>query len=158
VLKHSTLSEHIVYRRSPEFVALRGPSPPPGSGDPVLEVAGDHGDVVRVYRAAAGDAGALPAGGDAPTAVYALPSGRLGVPTGRVFVRFQDDVAAETRSDELKRAGYRIATAPAYAPNAAWLEAEDGEAATALRNIGRLETISGVVNVEPQLLAPRAAR
>ena len=92
------------------------------------------------------------------TAVYALPSGRLAVPTGRVFVRFREGVAPKARSEELKHAGYRITMTLAYAPSAAWLEADDGEVATALRNIERLEALNGVVNVEPQLLAPRVAR
>ena len=157
-LKHSTQNRNIVYRRSTEFIALRGSPPPSRSDDPVLEMTGDHGELVRVYRATAENGRALPAEPAAMTAVYALPSGRLAVPTGRVFVRFREDVAPEARSEELKRAGYRIMMTLAYAPSAAWLEADDGEVATALRNIERLETMNGMVNVEPQLLAPRVAR
>jgi len=157
-LKHSTQNSDIVYRRSSEFIALRGTPPPSRPDDPMLEMTGDHGEVVRVYRATAEECRVLPAEPGAMTAVYALSSGRLAVPTGRVFVRFREDVAPEARSEELKRAGYRIAKTLSYAPSAAWLEADDGEVTSALRNIERLEAINGVVNVEPQLLAPRVAR
>lgn len=157
-LKHSTQNPAIVYRRSPEFIALRGTPPPARSDDPLLEMTGDHGELVRVYRATAEGAEAFPAEAASITAVYELPPGRLVVPTGRVFVRFGEDVAPEARSAELKRAGYRIAMTLAYAPNAAWLEANDGQVATALSNIERLEAMTGVVNVEPQLLAPRRQR
>ena len=148
-LKHSIQHQDIVYRRSTDFIALRGAPPLSTSDARVLEMTGDDGELMRVYRAT---------GPGAVTAVYALPSGRLAVPTGRVFVRFREDVAAEARAGELKRAGYRITKTLAYAPNAAWVEADDGEVATALRNIERLEAMSGVVNVEPQLLTPRVPR
>ena len=157
-LKHSTQNPDIVYRRSSEFIAFRGTPPPSRSDEPALEMTGDHGELVRVYRPSAENAEPFPAEAVAMTAVYALPSGRLVVPTGRVFVRFREDVVPDTRSAELERAGYRLTMTLPYAPNAAWLEAGDGEVATALRNIERLEAMTGVVNVEPQLLAPRSPR
>jgi len=157
-LKHSTESPDIVYRRAPELVAVRGGSPRSRSDLPVLAVQGDQGESVRVYRARAEDRQAQPAGSGSMTAVYTLAPGRLAVPTGRVFVRFRDDVVSTARSEDVQRAGYRIAQTLAHAPNAAWLEADDGQVTSALRNIEKLEQMNGVVNVEPQLLAPRAAR
>jgi hypothetical protein len=157
-LKHSTESPDIVYRRAPELVAVRGAPSGSRSDPPVLAVEGDEGESVRVYPAGAGDRQAPPAGSRSMTAVYTLAPGRLAVPTGRVFVRFREDVVPAARSDDLQRAGYRIAQTLAYAPSAAWLEADDGEVVSALRNIEKLERMNGVVNVEPQLLAPRVAR
>jgi hypothetical protein len=157
-LKHSIQHQDIVYRRSTDFIALRGAPPLSTSDARVLEMTGDDGELMRVYRATGDQGEVSPSGPGAVTAVYTLPSGRLAVPTGRVFVRFREDVAAEARAGELKRAGYRITKTLAYAPNAAWVEADDGEVATALRNIERLEAMSGVVNVEPQLLTRRVPR
>jgi hypothetical protein len=157
-LRHSTQNRDIVYRRSTDFIAFRGAPPLSPSEARVLEMTGDDGELVQVYRATGDHAQVSPSEPGALTPVYALPSGRLAVPTGRVFVRFREDVAAETRAEELKRAGYRITRTLGYAPNAAWVEADDGEASTALRNIDRLEAMSGAVNVEPQLLTPRIPR
>ena len=157
ILKHSTESPDIVYRRAPELVAVRGAPSRARLDPPVLAVEGDQGESVRVYRASAEDRQAPP-GSRSMTAVYTLAPGRLAVPTGRVFVRFREDVVPAARSDDLQRAGYRIAQTLAYAPSAAWLEADDGEVASALRNIDKLEQMTGMVNVEPQLLAPRATR
>ncbi|MGH7960233.1 MAG: hypothetical protein ACRERD_00210, partial [Candidatus Binatia bacterium] len=91
--------------------------------------------------------------------VYALhPSGTPAVPTGQVFIRFQEGVTVEARRQEIEQAGYEIAQSIAYAPHAAWLQARSGEIAAALTGIPTLEKIAGVENVEPQMLMPKANR
>lgn len=91
--------------------------------------------------------------------VYFLHSGgTLAVPTGRVFIRFQEGVRAEEHRQEIEQAGYDIAQSPVYAPHAAWLRARSGEIADALTGIPTLEKIANVENIEPQMLMQRATR
>jgi hypothetical protein len=100
---------------------------------------------------------AAQAGGLSP--VYGLqPSDLPAVPTGRVFVRFAEGVKAETRRQEIDRAGYELVESPVYAPQAAWLRARSGDLADALAGIPRLEQLPDVENVEPQMLMERARR
>ena len=80
------------------------------------------------------------------------------VPTGLVFVRFIEGVAAEDKREQLAAAGYSIASVPSYARHSAWVTASDGRLSTSLADIDRLEAIPDIVNVEPQLLGPRARR
>ncbi len=157
-LKQSTLKPEIVYHRSPELFAVRGAPERSGRDVPVLTVTGDDGETVAVYRGgpAAWRARSLDAASISP--VYALSGTRIVVPTGRVFVRFRDAVVASAKAADLERAGYRLAQTLPYAPSAAWVEADDQRMASALGNIGRLEALNDVVNVEPQLLASRVAR
>jgi len=157
-LRQSTLNPGIVYVRSDELVAVRGHRERSAGEAPVLTVTGDAGESIAVYRGESAEQRARSADASAVTPAYMLSATRIGVPTGRVFVRFRDGVAVSARRRDIEGAGYKIATTLAYAPNAAWLEADDGRIASALANIGRLEALSDVVNVEPQLLASRAAR
>jgi hypothetical protein len=80
------------------------------------------------------------------------------IPTGRLLVRFADTVSAESRASDLNRAGFRIAQALSYAPNAAWIEATDDGVRAALNNIEQVERLPDVQNVEPQLIAPRVSK
>ena len=157
-LKQSTLNPGIVYVRSGELVAVHGQGARSGREAPVLTVTGDEGESIAVYRGGPAERRAWSADASAVTPAYTLSATRIGVPTGRVFVRFRDDVPVSARREDIEGAGYRIVKTLAYAPSAAWLEAGDGRMASALANIGRLEALSDVVNVEPQLLASRAAR
>jgi hypothetical protein len=90
--------------------------------------------------------------------VYAAPDGPLVVPTGRVFVRFREGVAAAQRRDELDRAGYELLDVPRYAPHTAWVRARAGGIGASLRGIGELQRLPDVDNVEPQMLLERAKR
>jgi len=157
-LKQSTLKPEILYHRSREHFAVRGAPETSARDVPVLTVTGDDGVTLTVYRggpsiwrAWSGDPASI-------VPVYALSGTVMVVPTGRIFVRFRDGVVASTRATDLERAGYRLAQMLPYAPNAAWVEADDQQIASALGNISRLERLGDVVNVEPQLLAPRIAR
>jgi hypothetical protein len=70
--------------------------------------------------------------------------------TGLVWVRFADGEDAAARAADLENAGYRIERVPGYAPNAAFVRAED--AAASLEHLGALRAIDGVTLVEPQLV------
>lgn len=93
------------------------------------------------------------------TAVYELqPSGTLAVPTGQIFIRFAEGVAADSRRREIESAGYEIVKTSPYTPHTAWLKATSGDIARALSNIHALEKIPDVENVEPQMLTTRHPR
>ena len=81
--------------------------------------------------------------------VYAFGS-LLAYPTGSIWVRFRDGIDASSRAADLGRAGYRIESSPPYAPNGAFVTAED--AATALSGLESLRAVEGMEHVEPQLL------
>jgi hypothetical protein len=101
-------------------------------------------------------------GEPAPTAdagaVYMGSGGVMFVPTGRVFVRLDDDMPLEAHAEAFRKLGYVITHVLPYAPNAGWLEHADKDAAEALRSIPDLARLPGVQSVEPQLLTVRAQR
>lgn len=91
--------------------------------------------------------------------VYALqPSGTLAVPTGLVFIRFQDGVMLASQQAALQQAGYEIAQTLDYAPQAGWLRARSGNMADALSQLAQLQALPQVERVEPQLLMQRSSR
>ena len=93
------------------------------------------------------------------TPVYATdPSGPLAVPTGRIFIRFTPDIRVEVHRRSLAERGYTVVTIPSYAPHTAWVQAINGDIATSLLNIEKLNGLPGIVNVESQLLMQRDSR
>jgi hypothetical protein len=111
---------------------------------------------IAVYRGepdeAHGDA-------DRVTPVYALqPSGPPAVPTGQIYIRFPEGVTAESRRDEIERAGYEIVKTSPYAPHTAWLKSASNSIGQSLTNIPALEKLRDVENVEPQMLTTRDLR
>jgi hypothetical protein len=160
-LRHSTSNPDVVYVRASGFFARRGVASRALSDAPMMTLEAD-GDAIHVYR------GALPptprarsvdTGDDRLLPVYTRDAnaGALAIPTGRVFVRFADALKAEAYADKLRALGYRIVRTISYAPNAAWLESTSG-ASDALKNIDKIESLADVVNVEPQLISPKAAK
>lgn len=114
---------------------------------------GQHPDV-RPVDDAAGRADATDQG-----PVYRrVPGGDIVVPTGLVLVRFAEDDAAADHRDDLAGAGYELEQVPGYAPQAAWVRATSGDIADALRDIGRLGGLTGVVSVEAQMIGERSPR
>ena len=102
-----------------------------------------------------GTTDALPAGSGAPVAVYGLgEEGEPAVPTGRVSVTF----ATRSTVPDLADTPYEIESRPAYAPEAAWLVAKDGDVARALRELPRLAARQDIASFEAQLLRPAARR
>lgn len=87
-----------------------------------------------------------------------VPDGGMAVPTGAVFVRFEDGIAAESRRQALAESGYEIASIPLYAPHSAWVRPNDGTVSSGLSQIAGLMALADVVFVEPEMLGERAAR
>lgn len=111
---------------------------------------------IAVFR---GEPAEPPSHQPAVTPVYKLhPDGPVAVPTGRVFVRFNEGVNVATRREEIERAGYEIIETPPYAPSCAWVQSASGDLALALRDIHNLERLPDVENVEPQMLSERGLR
>jgi hypothetical protein len=113
-----------------------------GAGNPV--------DAMAEARVAAfeGDPG-----GKRP--VYAFGT-LLAYPTGTVWIRFADGIDASTRTTDLKNAGFHIESSPSYAPNGAYVAADD--VATALARLDDLRAVEGVEIVEPQMLVRASNR
>ena len=87
-----------------------------------------------------------------------VPGGDMVVPTGRVLVRFNTGDAAADHQDEFRAVGYVVEQVLPYATHTAWLRAATGGVVPALRNLGRLSEVPGVVAVEPQMIGPSAKR
>jgi len=104
--------------------------------------------VMRGEPAANADAGA----------VYMGNGGLMFVPTGRVFVRLDDDMPLEAHAEAFRKLGYVIVQVLPYAPNAGWLQHAEEDVAEALRGMADLAKLPGVQHVEPQLLTVRAQR
>lgn len=93
------------------------------------------------------------------TPVYSLePGGPPAVPTGRIFIRFTDHIEVRNRQESLVSAGYTILRINPYARHTAWLGIASGITAEALLGIPRLERLSDVVNVEPEMVKPIARK
>ena len=76
--------------------------------------------------------------------------------TGNVWVRFAEGIDARSRAEDLARAGYRIERVPGYAPNAAYVTADD--VGTSLANMDALRALRDVEHVEPEMLTERTFR
>ncbi len=145
---------NLVYRRLPGQFAVHGPLPDALRSS----VARELEEGVAVCRGTP-DASQMMGSGATVTPVYGPePGGAVVVPTGRVFVRFREDVRAEDRREELRRAGYVVENVPPYAPHAAWVQAVEGGPAAALKELATLAALPDVAHVEPELLRERGVR
>jgi hypothetical protein len=91
--------------------------------------------------------------------VYSLgPGSPPAIPTGRVFIRFTEQVAAQDRQGDLARLGYRIVRVTPYTRHTAWLDSVSGTIAEALAGLPDLEQLPDVANVEPEMLKPMARK
>jgi hypothetical protein len=133
-----------------DLLARRGDCAPQDTTRRIATIEGDAGVRFTLLR---GQPGASDIG------VYREPGAPgVAIPTGRVFLRFADGMSARGKDAAIGAAGYRIAALLDYAENAAWVEAMDDDVAAALTGLDRLAAIPDVVNVEPQLLSPRALK
>ena len=90
--------------------------------------------------------------------VYRAQTGRtLAVPTGRLFVRFEEGLGAE-RERILRDCGFRVESVPSWAPTSAWIVSTKGGVADALGGIPELCARAGVIHVEPEMLRPMTKR
>jgi hypothetical protein len=141
----------VSYELADDLVATHSAEPSP---EAILTFAGDAINVepLTAVRARAVEEGQL-------GPVYRrVPGGALAVPTGRAFVRLAAGEPAARREEDLAAAGYRLEQVPSYAPHAAWVRPASGRVVDALRHLDRLERLSGVEHVEPQLLTAAARR
>ena len=144
-----------LYVRKPGYYALHHRSPDTPAPGAVLLL---EDGAIAVFRGEPDEADMTVQNG-ALSAVYGLqPGGLLAVPTGRVFVRFAEGVKAESRRQEINRAGYELVESVPYAPHAAWLRSRSGDIAAALAGIPKLEQLADVENVEPQMLMESVPR
>jgi len=104
---------------------------------------------VALPRSHAAEGGTIPFYGTSPSASPQAP-------TGLVFIRFADGESAEAQRPRLAAAGYEIVRVPAYAPQAAWVEASSGSIRDSLAGLERLLALPGVQAVEPELVAERS--
>lgn len=87
------------------------------------------------------------------TPVYRIgEGGPLAVPTGRVFLRFEERTSLSSRQRAIERAGFAIQQALSYAPHAGWVTPQSGRTADALERFPKLSQLAGVQAVEPQML------
>jgi hypothetical protein len=87
-----------------------------------------------------------------------VPGGGLAVPTGRVFVRFDEKSEAAEREPELRRAGYVLDASADWSRDVAWVTAVDGGVEAALSGLAGLLHIRGLQHAEPELLRRREQR
>ena len=148
-LKASSSRPDQTYGRVPDRFAIRGPCPPELRAAVELEL---HAEQIVICHG-------VPPDSISPLPVYRLaPAGAPSVATGRIFVRLRDAARIEDHEAELRATGYCVAERLPYAPNAAWLDDVNDDVGAALNNVGHLEAIDAVVNVEPQVLQQRHTR
>jgi hypothetical protein len=143
----------LLYCRQPGYYGIHYEHPDPVVPDAILQL---NEGAIAVFQGEP-DEGMTALGSLSP--IYALQSeGSLAVPTGLVFIRFQERVEVKSRSSAIQQAGYAIAQTPSYAPHAAWLRARSGKILDGLVGIPQLEAIPDVENVEPQMLMASVKR
>lgn len=115
-------------------------------------------DALCVCRRTPGtEPASFPAGDLTP--VYRIGQrGPLAVPTGRVFVRFEEHTSLSSRREEIQDAGFVIQQSLSYAPHAGWVTPQSGQIADALERFPNLSQLTGVQAVEPQMLMPNQRR
>jgi len=151
----STRHKDVYYYRQTHLFAVHGPVPRTLHAQ-VCQILGD--DEVSLCR---GEAPRVPESDilSKLSPVYSLgPGSPPAVPTGRVFIRFVEQVAAQDRQDDLARLGYRIVRVTPYTRHTAWLGSVSGAIAEALAGLSDLEQLPDVVNVEPEMLKPMARK
>jgi hypothetical protein len=113
---------------------------------------------ICVCRAAPGeDSESLETGDFGP--VYRIgEGGPLAVPTGRVFVRFDERTSLASRREEIERTGFVIQQPLSYAPQAGWLTPQSGRITDALQHFPKLAQLANIQAVEPQMLMQRELR
>jgi len=97
--------------------------------------------------------GALHPDGTKISAVYRREhNGPFAVPTGEVFIRFEENTRMEPRRAEIEKAGFTIRQVLSYAPHAGWVRPTSGRISDAIIQYARLKQIDGIQLVQPQML------
>ena len=151
----STQRPGTVYVRKPGYYAEHDRQP--DSSAPGAELTLSDG-AIAVFHGEPDEEGLL-LRADALSPVYELqPGGSPFVPTGLVFIRFLGGTDVDSRREDIEQTGYEVAHTLPYASNAAWLRAKSRRIADALTGIPKLEALSGIENVEPQMLMESVPR
>ena len=153
-IRASSERPHLLYLRLPGHYAIHGPLPAHLVPSVLL-----HLDQSIAVCRGTPDPQLMQDKSLAITAVYSLePNGPPAVPSGLVFLRFREAIKAEEQHQTLASIGYTMTDIPPYAPHTAWVRHKSRDIAAALTNLPSLETLSDVVNLEPQMLTKRALR
>ena len=157
-IRSGTQRPFTVYTLLPDHYAVHREQADILPSDAATLAMSEAGRMIEVFRGEADESEQVASQAEV-CPVYALqPGGTPAVPTGRIFIRFKENIPAQERRREIEQAGYEIAQAIVYAPHAAWLRALSGAIVDALTGIPTLEKIADVENVEPQMLMQRANR
>ena len=97
-------------------------------------------------------------GDDAIPVYSAGADGPLAVPTGRLFVRFNEGIKPADHTAALRKLGFTIEKTLSYAPSAAWVAPVAGNATAALEHLEALEKLPDVAHVEPQMIMQRSEK
>ncbi len=144
-----------IYEQRSGYYAIRLPDPEAEIEGAVTVIRDEKGAIAlfkgapTVSRQRNGGESPLPVYGDGDIAV---------VPTGEVFIRFEEGVDARDRAANIEAAGYSITKVLDFAPQGAWVHAISGEIADSLQRLAQLEGLVGIENIEPQLLMERQLR
>lgn len=144
------------YKQRPGYYALQLADPEEAAIEGAVTVLRDEKGAIALFK------GSPPVPmrrdrGKSPLPVYG--DGNMAVvPTGEVFIRFQEGIDARDRAADIEAIGYSITKVLDFAPQGAWIHAISGETAESLQRIAHLEGLAGIENVEPQLLMERQLR
>jgi|RhiMethySRZTD1v2_1073278.scaffolds.fasta_scaffold04313_11 hypothetical protein len=157
-IRSSTQHPSTIYKRLPDHYAVLRLLPDRSTSNDTVTTMVEGEGVIEVFRGE-GDQHQRELSPSEILPVYSLqPGGVPFVPTGRVFIRFKDNVRVEKHLLEIGHAGYEVTQKIDYAPHAAWLKVRSGKIADSLKGIQGLEKITDVENVEPQMLTQRTAK
>ena len=157
-IRSSTQHPSTIYKRLPDHYAVLRLLPDRSTSNDTVTTMTYGTGVIEVFRGEADERLRAASTGEIGP-VYALQPGSAPVvPTGRVFIRFKDNVRVEKHLREIDHAGYEVTQKIDYAPHAAWLKVRSGKIADSLKGIQGLEKITDVENVEPQMLTQRTAK
>ena len=137
------------YTLADDFYVVSGAGARPADRDVEFHIEGSDLTVFRKRREETRVA--VPAIARGP--VYRVGThGPLAIPTGKVFVRFEEQTEVTEREEDIERAGFKVSQILSYALIACCVEPNSGEIADAIGRFGELKQISGVAAVEPQML------
>ncbi len=80
--------------------------------------------------------------------------GAPGVPTGRIFLRLDENHAIRDQEQLLRDLGFRLETVNDAIPNAGWITRLDNDRVQALMQMDRLSSVESLESAEPQLIRP----
>jgi len=150
----SSQPDAATYEQRPGYYAVRFADPEAEPVDAITVIRYEKG-AIALFKGAPSIS--LQRSGEKPLPVYGTGD-TAAVPTGEVFIRFQESIDARDRSADIEAAGYTITKVLDFVPQGAWVHAISGETADSLQRVKQLKGLVGIENVEPQLLLERQLR